>query len=455
MVRLKSSGKTYCFPLYQGAYHEKFRDLLVELSQSTDCSFEQSMNSIREKIAEARGFSGEDRDERVLEEIVALCDELLRRCEEADCETEYCREGYLKIEDPDRREIAFYRALALWKRGEVEQARADLLPLVQQRERMPNELFVDACEVLSEICLAGGQSHYSLVYLEKAKAVGGPDTQRRAIEALHQLRERRADCLTREPVENRQIIFCTDEIPRDITEQFCFAGQQALQATGWRFGAGHPRPGVFYVCHPLRPSCYYPIEEFHDSLFADKCQELVYLLESIGARYIQVEAGQGFQQDELSAVSRAMGGSVGIVASLPAEGSVDGSSAQRLERSSQTKQATLQTYELHPPTRPDLPHDLVWYPYEPDWKRLSKLALEGRLKEHTFEVRYQEDFSINEKKVRQIKGGLNVFLLGGGNIHWSEELDNKLQQRRSTALRVKAVFEPSADLGSQMLPSGR
>lgn len=170
------------------------------------------------------------------------------------------------------------------------------------------------------------------------------------------------------------------------------------QAESLQFPVGHPRRKVLYVGHPFRSKEYIPIANFHKALFEHKVIEALELLAALRATSIQVtnastrgEAKNIVTELLIPVVLLQIGGDVS-------------------QRRAQTGNVVY-TAELRPSGAPEIPHDLAWYPHEPFWQSLARLRLERGLREFSLDVRYEEDFGVNNKFAAKVKR--TGFNLGG------------------------------------------
>src|SRR5690606_21682489 len=66
------------------------------------------------------------------------------------------------------------------------------------------------------------------------------------------------------------------------------------EAAHLSFPPGHPRHGILYVGHPVKPDLYYVTAEFHRVTFEHKFSEAVHLLTCLGATKMKVECIRGW-----------------------------------------------------------------------------------------------------------------------------------------------------------------
>ncbi|WP_417915068.1 hypothetical protein [Candidatus Electronema sp. JM] len=405
---------------------EKIFDHIAKFcaTQEKESVFSDEIYNVNDFIVKCRDIEEGNRDKSELNRILSICDRLLENTE---------------ITLIDRYNIIYYRALVLKLLGDAEQAKEDLIGLVKQNDQQAVEvdkkLTANIYEVLSELSIEQDKYDHAVVFLSNINNYGTSEVQRKATNALRQIKEKRSAALCKYPYEKRQIVFCTHEIPSWIMEDFCFVDIDTLRSSGWKFEIGHPQLEVFYICHPLRHDRYYSLEEFHDKVFDDKQSELVYLLQSIGANRIHIEAIKDTVENNSSSNIKTHG--VEDEAIFGVSGSR--SEEQKIDEHRQFFQSGKWDIELQPVKSPYIPNDLIWYNYESAWQRIAQSALNGNYKKVTIELRYQEDFSINSKRIKQIEAGL-VFFSQKEGIKWYSETEEKLQQRKKTIWKFIADF---------------
>jgi hypothetical protein len=72
------------------------------------------------------------------------------------------------------------------------------------------------------------------------------------------------------------------------------------------FPPGHPAPNVVYARHPLAQRIFYPLAQFHRLTFEHKVFEAVVLLQSLGARHLNVRHIVGMSADMTASVATAL-----------------------------------------------------------------------------------------------------------------------------------------------------
>jgi len=180
------------------------------------------------------------------------------------------------------------------------------------------------------------------------------------------------------------------------------------------FPIGHPRDGVTYVGHPSVPKVYYPMAEFHKTIFEHKLCEAVRLLMHLGAAKIRVEHESGWSADFCAKLS------------VPLSA---GDEKLAGRASTRSKAQALILYEAHlsGAIAPSCPDDLIWYSHEPTWQAVADGRLNCGLRNFSIKLSYTDDFGVNAGLAAKIQGtGLEV----GG----------KFEDYRSTIWRIAGRF---------------
>lgn len=445
-IMVLSAGKVYKFRMFQNGIKEDFVTLFNELIHEEVSSFQTEVSALDHLIEKSK------RGEATIDEInaaIASCDRLLE-VSLTRLEKEFNKREECEIFKRDYHGVVVKRAYLLNQSGKTTQAITDLQVFLDGSLHHPNacvdNVDFDACMLLSD--LFGKQKEWddAAVFLGLAASTEYPDNQRKAKEALQKVRVEKLAYLPVAAREKRAMILCVEDPPTWPVREFCFADAEMLRSSGWTFEMGHPQAGELYVCHPLRPGCYYEVQSFHDKLFDEKRSELVYLLESVGASHVHVEAMTGSsttaQQD-------------GAVSGNATDALVSGASTEfkhekHDDSTHNRSQFGIEDRELNPALNPHIPGDLVWYPFEPSWQRIAKAALEKRYKTLSVELHYEEDFAVNQKRMTQVKANLKVF--GEGiDIGWNTETESRLQQKKMTTWKYTATFESDTGSGQKTL----
>lgn len=167
------------------------------------------------------------------------------------------------------------------------------------------------------------------------------------------------------------------------------------------FPEPHPLMGHCYAGHPIESKRYFPIAVFHHKLFEEKTNELVRLIASLGAQWVQVKHVQGY--------SRAAGISFGVT-DPQSTGSAEtgGRYQQDIKREITLKESYFRS------VKPSIPKDLIWYRSEPTWKEFARRRKRFRTKQFQIQLTYIDDYGIDSNLIAGLQ---NANFKLGGSFH--------------------------------------
>ena len=212
---------------------------------------------------------------------------------------------------------------------------------------------------------------------------------------------------------------------------------QSLRLT---FQPGPPQNGCTYVQHPFRKNVYYEINSYHDSVRERKQNELLRILEALGAysarvevRHEQQESANVGQESSLSA-----SGSYKVV-----KGSASYSASGERQSSTSSSQSATKDWTFNPPEKPYLPDDLVFYPTEETWQLLANSALRGGLKRAVVDLEYKSEYGITEKYLLGISASVKS-LVPSFEMDLKQGFTSNLHRLATTQWHYEVVFENEA-----------
>jgi hypothetical protein len=152
-----------------------------------------------------------------------------------------------------------------------------------------------------------------------------------------------------------------------------------------KFPIGHPLENTVYVAHPADTVRYFPVCDFHKSLFAEKYMEAVRLLRSLGATEIKISSVSGW--------SKGWATSIGL--KIPPSGSgIQGSAHGKNHEDMEI----IGCWEFNnSDDAPNIPSDLLWYSDEPGWKEIARGRLARKLNSFELILHYTEDYGVDTK----------------------------------------------------------
>ena len=203
------------------------------------------------------------------------------------------------------------------------------------------------------------------------------------------------------------------------------------------FQPGHPRNGYTYVQHPFRHNVYFEVNSYHDSLMERKQNELLRILESLGAYSAHVQVRHERQESGgLGRESRlAASGSYGVVG-----GSASMNESDEWQSTSSLSQGSVKDWTFNPPEKPCLPDDLVFYPTEETWQQLARSVLRGGLKRAVVDLEYKSEYGINEKHLSEMAASAKS-VIPSFDLNLSSSFTENLHRLTATQWHYEVVFE--------------
>ena len=203
------------------------------------------------------------------------------------------------------------------------------------------------------------------------------------------------------------------------------------------FESGHPQNGCTYIQHPFRKNRYFEVNSFHNAIREQKQNELLRILESLGAysAHVQVRHEEQEQRKSKKGSRRSASGSYGVVSG---SGSVN-ADMDRQSLSSMS-QSALKDWTFNPPEDPCLPDDLVFYPTEETWQQLAKSVLRGGLKRAVVDLEYKSEYGITENYLSDIAASAKS-LVPSFEMNLNSSFSTDLHKLTTTQWHYEVVFE--------------
>ena len=203
------------------------------------------------------------------------------------------------------------------------------------------------------------------------------------------------------------------------------------------FDPGHPQNGCTYIQHPFKANRYFEANSFHNAIREQKQNELLRILESLGAysAHVQVRHEEQESRKSKKGSRRSANGSYGVV-------SGSGSISTDMDRQSMANmsQSALKDWTFNPPENPCLPDDLVFYPTEETWQQLAKSVLRGGLKRAVVDLEYKSEYGITENYLSDIAASAKS-LIPSFEMNLNSSFSADLHKLTTTQWHYEVVFE--------------
>ena len=209
------------------------------------------------------------------------------------------------------------------------------------------------------------------------------------------------------------------------------------QALKLVFQPGHPQNGCTYIQHPFRKNQYFEVNSFHDSILERKQNELLRILESLGAYSARVEV----RHEQHTTSNLAKDSHFDAKASV---GKVSGemSHSANAEQASTlfASQSATKDWSFNPPEKPMLPDDLVFYPTEETWQQLANSVLRGGLKRAEVDLEYKSEYGIDEKHLSDVSAAAKS-VIPSFQMNLKQGFTSNLKQLTTTQWHYVVAFE--------------
>ena len=199
------------------------------------------------------------------------------------------------------------------------------------------------------------------------------------------------------PYQERKVLLISNDSNYLKTANFVVIKQDKLPKIS--FPLNHPKNDELYVGHPFNPSIYLPILEYDYELLNDRISELCYLLQCLGATYIEIRNDKSTtnytQQDNFISTENGLKGKV-------VTANADYSNTSNSNNTLGNIIKIARTQKLTPHNTPFIPNGLIWYQSEPSWQRLVHQRLSGSLIEHEETIYSKTTQVLNNEDIKNI-----------------------------------------------------
>lgn len=208
-----------------------------------------------------------------------------------------------------------------------------------------------------------------------------------------------------------------------------------------KFPTGHPVANELYIGHPYNPNLYVPYSESEDIFFQDKIDELIYLLQCLGAEEIEITSIKGKSVSELENRSGKVSGHVDT---LTFEGS--GSYAKDSKRNQNIDAQLQRSFRIKcdPMKYPYIPEGLIWYGEQTRWQRMVEGRLNGNRLEYSESISSTDTRFVSNTEKKDIKAAAErLWIQVDGSAE--SNLETQFKEHTETQWRVDVRFRSLRD----------
>lgn len=216
-------------------------------------------------------------------------------------------------------------------------------------------------------------------------------------------------------------VFTRLNLPRDIT-----------------FSDGRAALNTIYVAHPAREGLYIPLVDHELAMFRDKMDELILLLQALGATDIEIVRTQGMSAEQMNSKGSSTDAGGGWKSSVSLSG--------RYSASQSNSSANSRASGYHLKVRssndnyPFVPQGMQWYQITPEWEKMVKQRMLG-LQEYELELRSSYSCSISSSQMESLKIAAKI-IFAKLNFSTSSEYENNFKESGEIIWGLKIKFRP-------------
>lgn len=209
--------------------------------------------------------------------------------------------------------------------------------------------------------------------------------------------------------------------------------------TELQFPVGHPIDKQMYICHPLKPKMYLPVEDYQLELFRDEVKELCVLLQALGAKKLSITDNRSNEKslDQKRRLDIEAGGGFKTT-----EANVKGSMSSESEEYLKIKNEFVRNQEFERSSIPPcVPEGLVWYSHRADWQQMALQRNQGTLIHHHDYLSIQKNTLVNENEKRQLEADFKT-LMAKGNGKVDMDKSRLFKENSDYAFELNVDFYP-------------
>jgi tetratricopeptide (TPR) repeat protein len=217
---------------------------------------------------------------------------------------------------------------------------------------------------------------------------------------------------------------------------------------------GVPQENVLYICHPYKPDCYIPANEYQLELLRDELHEFCHIMDYLGAKRISLSDSHTNQQGESreDSIDVKGGGSYNGYSGSAHVGNQSSSSLDTMIHREFSEQRDFQCSKDMPPC---IPADIVWYHHRQEWQLKVISRLEGRLIKDKFTIATSQSETVYGSKKLTVEAEVNA-VATSLNATFDKSSNFTIKQSESYYQEVEVEFWPLGDYSitpKQITPS--
>ena len=204
------------------------------------------------------------------------------------------------------------------------------------------------------------------------------------------------------------------------------------------FSDGRATLNTIYVAHPANKGLYIPLANHELALFRDKMDELILLLQALGATEVEIIREQGMSAEQVNRSSSSTDAGSGWKSTVSLSG------GYHTSQSHTSANAKADGYHIKVKSNNDnypfVPQGLQWYQLTPEWEKMVKQRMLG-LQEYELELRSSYLSSISSSQMNALKATAKI-IFARLNFSTSSEYESNFKGSGEIVWRLKIKFRP-------------
>lgn len=241
--------------------------------------------------------------------------------------------------------------------------------------------------------------------------------------------------------ESRRYLFISDDLHYSDIDGLVILKNDNLPKN-IKFPLSHPKLNELYINHPINKNSYLPVKDYESALYVDKLREFQILMDSLGAKRIDIIDKSNFKNSVQQNSHVKMNGGL-KVKSIGVAGSYEKNRSGESQLQQELNMAFHQ--ELNPKKAPFIPENLVWFDSNLNWQRLAQQRLNGSLLKHREIISSNEITSLSSQELTSIYAELSVLVVKA-NFGHEEMASHKSRSEISYILEFHIEFEEMDNL---------
>lgn len=250
------------------------------------------------------------------------------------------------------------------------------------------------------------------------------------------------------PESQRKFLVVTSDYTY-LPDSFKVIKYNDTNLSGVVFENGFPSNNTIYVCHPYKPTVYYPSESYQTDLFRNQLNELRELLQSLGAKSIRTANTLSMEKSDDH--SRSLNGNAGgeykgVAANLSGEHKSSNCAMESMVQ----RMLIDDEFSFNPDIFPSVPEEgLVWYGHMEEWQRLVRMRLRGQNR-YSISISSKQTHIISENEANKVNADFKA-LIAKGNLEISQTTELKVSEENSHDWNLVVEFYPLSEYNKGQL----